>query len=194
MIYFASQLGSPVGWPAAESIVASVDFQSVEAFDGSALPTELNLDDWDSARLDVLYTSGNRFIAEIHTLTPVDVLFLAGDFNGDGVVNAQDLGVWHGLYGWEDANLAADAERRRVHRRRRLPRLAAAVGVDGAQRPRRGGPGAGGDALVFLAIARCRSSRPDVSAALDVTSAKHQGRGFAGETRILRPHKGGIMA
>jgi hypothetical protein len=110
VLYLLQQVETPTNWPHTTiHILATVVLQSTEAFTGSALPTELHLDNWRLATLSIFYDGDNLFEAEIHTLTPIDVPLLPGDFNGDGLVDRRDLGVWDYVYGSEDANLAADA-------------------------------------------------------------------------------------
>jgi hypothetical protein len=69
----------------------------------ASLPTELDLNDWPDATIgvvdyyDLLLGSDDPagyIAAEIHTLTPVDVLNGPGDYNHDGTVDAADYVVW----------------------------------------------------------------------------------------------------
>jgi hypothetical protein len=79
-----------------------------ETLPDASLPNVLNLDDWPDAVLvfvdffDFVLGEGEfesgYIAAEIHTLTPVIIPDLAGDFNKDGTVDAGDYVVWrHGL-------------------------------------------------------------------------------------------------
>jgi hypothetical protein len=75
-----------------------------EALPDASLPDELNLDDWPDAVLlfvdffDFILGEGEfesgYIAAEIHTLMPVTIPDLAGDFNKDGTVDAADYVVW----------------------------------------------------------------------------------------------------
>jgi hypothetical protein len=170
---------APVGWLEQDvMIVFEMIFEAPEAFHGSALPEELNVDDWRSVIIDVDYgVNFPRFVAEVYSLTPVDVPLVPGDFNGDGMVDARDLGVWRYAYGSIDANLAADANLdNRVDGADFLDwQRQLGTTVDGL--PGNAVPEPGASALVFLAVLGT-GARPAVAALWGK-------RGFSGRTKVV---------
>jgi hypothetical protein len=87
-----------------------IELDSANAISSAALPTNIDFDAWPSAV--VLLTGGQSHVflqAEVGVLTPSDMPFIVGDYNGDGLVDAGDLGVWRFANGSINANLAADA-------------------------------------------------------------------------------------
>lgn len=96
--------------PESPEIVANFQFYG-DSLDGTDLPLNLQLDDWAGVTIFLRHIriGGATLTAEIGLLTPIDVPFVPGDFNGDGAVDAADLSLWTWANGSIDANLAADA-------------------------------------------------------------------------------------
>ena len=90
-------------WPgdAAEGFLGVI-FGSETALDDTTLPDTIDLDDWPLA--NILYLAGDDdfgefILAQVTSITPVEVPTLPGDFNEDGVVDAVDYNVWRGGLG-----------------------------------------------------------------------------------------------
>ena len=99
----------PVGFTGFSPVVG-VDLYGPPAnIASTSLPVSLDLNDWPDATiyfvdlLDLL--SGFKepvasyVAAEIHTLTPVDLPPVPGDYNANGAVDAADYVVWSGNFG-----------------------------------------------------------------------------------------------
>jgi hypothetical protein len=108
LLNFSQDLLTPDGW---SGLYAEASFTAGEQFDETKLPLELDVNDWTTVTISVIDSFASSSVAgEIFSLTPIDVPFLAGDFNGDGGVDGRDLGVWQFAYSsLINVNLAADA-------------------------------------------------------------------------------------
>jgi hypothetical protein len=82
------------------------------------LPPQLNLDDWPIALIGfsnriATAISDTLIDAEIHSLTPVIVPMVPGDFDADGDADADDYAVWRSTFGsteWLDADANGDSQ------------------------------------------------------------------------------------
>jgi hypothetical protein len=90
----------PEGWSGFAAAIWVDLYGPPDILSGKSLPKALDLDDWPDATIsfyDAFFFSGgpNSYVtAEIHTLTPVILPIIPGDFNSDGVIDAADYAVW----------------------------------------------------------------------------------------------------
>ena len=152
----------------------------------TALPEEIHLDDWQVSLYFTHLFAESAINAEIFDLTPIDVPFVPGDFNGDGMVDARDLGVWRYAYRAIDANLAADANLDDLVDGGDFLAWQRQLGQSGSDAPGSAVPEPGALALGLLAMFGIGAGTRPAVAALCGNGAVGRGkRGFSGRTKVV---------
>jgi len=116
-VFFYQGILRPAGYTGHSPMVGVDLYGPPETIAGTSLPVTLDLNDWPGAQIyfadffdlfDGFVDPAGYVFADIHTLTPVVLPPVPGDYNANGKVDAADYVTWRDMSGQAGAGLAAD--------------------------------------------------------------------------------------